>query len=209
MLRLLWDWPNAITATGLAVAVLALNAARHDRFLSVLLLLWAVMCDHLDGTVAKKLKARHPGAAKIGGDLDSFADMVTGGVVPAFLVLSYGRPHVFALVAAALLVVCAGLRLAYFNNFGLTDAGRFHGMPMTYNAPLLSLLLVATSMASPNAQALSWCIAATLMAALHVSDVRPRPIRGVGVLYYLVFAVVASVLLLYVRSISIMQGQPA
>jgi CDP-diacylglycerol--serine O-phosphatidyltransferase len=197
VIRLLWDLPNAITLLGLMSAILGLREALVPRpEVALVFLLWAVMLDHLDGFVAKRMRRRNADAAKLGGDLDTLTDMITGGVVPAALVLRLGAPHGIDVAAAAMIVVLAGVRLAYYNNFGLTSDGRFHGVPVTYNAPTLALCyLTLTWLGAPD---LGLYLGLTMMTlgVLHVSALRPPPVRGVGVLVYFAFATGASVALL-------------
>jgi CDP-diacylglycerol---serine O-phosphatidyltransferase len=75
--------PNTLTLCNLLCGCLAL--VQIIQFKSInnacFFIIIALICDYLDGFLARKLNAKSP----IGGDLDSLADMVTFGVVPAFI----------------------------------------------------------------------------------------------------------------------------
>src|SRR5436305_340014 len=80
-------------------------------------ILFAMLCDMLDGYVARLTKT----ASDFGGELDSLCDVVSFGVAPAFLLLKLGpgasHPFLHQVVAgiAALYFACTALRLARFN----------------------------------------------------------------------------------------------
>ncbi len=77
------------------------------------LLVLAAVLDALDGRVARVLNA----TSKMGEEIDSLADAVNFGVVPAFIVYAIlldGLPRVGWLVVL-LYAVCIVLRLARFN----------------------------------------------------------------------------------------------
>ena len=109
----------------------------------------AMVCDMLDGSMARLARA----TSDFGAELDSLADVVSFGVTPAFLslklighVLSQTRPeydgHIgplahsmdgrFFWIIAAIYVACAGLRLARFNTMTQHDIDShmaFRGLP--------------------------------------------------------------------------------
>jgi len=94
--------------------------------------LLAMFCDVLDGFVARKLGVDGP----LGVQLDSLADMVTGGLAPAFvayrLVCESGACEGVVLNALpALLVVAAAYRLARYNVTAAEGGGGiyFEGLP--------------------------------------------------------------------------------
>lgn len=93
---------------------------------------WAAcVFDFLDGFAARILKVSSP----IGKDLDSLADVVSFGALPAFFMYyelkalngPAGLPYVALLIA-----VCSALRLAVFNN-DETQSDAFKGLPTPAN----------------------------------------------------------------------------
>jgi CDP-diacylglycerol--serine O-phosphatidyltransferase len=94
--------------------------------LAAVLVLLGMVCDALDGRVARLTRS----TSDLGEQLDSMADMVTFGVAPAFIALTVvgvQTPFVsespnldtwfdrLGLMSAAAFVACAALRLARFN----------------------------------------------------------------------------------------------
>ncbi len=123
-------------------------------------ILFAMVFDMLDGYVARLSKT----ASDFGGELDSLCDVVSFGVVPAFLLLKLGpaaepNPFFHKIVAgiAALYFACTALRLARFNVANDTDAAshkRFKGLPSPGAAGCVAALAIvrgefAHTLASP------------------------------------------------------------
>jgi CDP-diacylglycerol--serine O-phosphatidyltransferase len=81
---------------------------------------WAVLCDMLDGRIARMTKT----TTEIGVQLDSIADVVTFGIAPAVLAyvwgygasLPEGTPtHTFGWFISFMFLMCGAFRLARFN----------------------------------------------------------------------------------------------
>lgn len=109
-----------------------------DFKLAVYLIWIAMLFDFLDGFAARLLKVSSP----IGKELDSLADMVTFGVLPAILILQLIEQHETGPIKyiALLIAVFSALRLAKFN---VDDKQQsvFIGLPTPANALFLSSLI--------------------------------------------------------------------
>ena len=113
---------------------------------SVLCLMGAGLCDMFDGKVASTKKERSRSEKRFGIQIDSLSDLVCFGVLPAIIVYSLGGTW-FRTVACAVYVLCALIRLAWFNvdeearqDF---DTGRrkvYLGLPVTSAALIFPLL---------------------------------------------------------------------
>lgn len=111
--------PNVLTLTNLLLGTLAIIALSHGQVEQVIgLMVGSLLADILDGAIARKLGV----GGGLGVQLDSLADMVTFGVLPALMIYYNGMTYAgswtgasmfgfFAAVAA----VSAGLRLGRFN----------------------------------------------------------------------------------------------
>lgn len=108
--------PNAITSLNLVCGVIGIIIAMQGCMETAFLLMLAAMVfDFCDGLAARLLKVQSP----CGKELDSLADVVSFGVLPAIMMLkSYDKPSgilgiliIFPLVIA----VFSALRLAKFN----------------------------------------------------------------------------------------------
>ena len=72
----------------------------------------ALVCDVLDGYVARTQKGRQ---SVLGGDLDSLADVISFGVAPAVLGFTLGMRGGWDMLVLIYFVVCGVSRLARFN----------------------------------------------------------------------------------------------
>ena len=108
--------PNIITSVSLlcgAAGVIFAFSGRLDR--AFYLMLAAAACDFLDGFAARLLHAYSP----MGKELDSLADLVSFGVLPAMMLVnlkaavSFGFPPIAWV--PAILVLFTALRLARYN----------------------------------------------------------------------------------------------
>ncbi|MEP1792108.1 CDP-alcohol phosphatidyltransferase family protein [Reichenbachiella sp.] len=136
--------PNAFTSFNLVFGCLAIIEIFEGRLENVIYYtVLSGIVDFFDGFLARLLKS----ASNIGKDLDSLADMVSFGVVPALVMyqlLQISAPGTYWPYLAVLIVVMSGLRLAKFNN-DERQSDRFFGLPTPANAFLIiSLAHLAT-----------------------------------------------------------------
>jgi CDP-diacylglycerol--serine O-phosphatidyltransferase len=138
--------PNLITLLNLACGTVAIVLALEGQWRwAVYLILAASVFDFLDGFAARKLKAY----SEIGKQLDSLADMVTFGVLPAIFIYTlfknlflnqpvdsgkfYNYLQWVVLVSVLLVPVFSAIRLARFNTE--KDQGTFfYGLPTPAHA---------------------------------------------------------------------------
>lgn len=169
-----YDYTVVLTYCGMLSAFSGIIFAINLRFWeSVFCLLIAGICDMFDGAVAAT-KDRTPSEKKFGIQIDSLSDLISFGVLPGIFVYmvcnsSIGIEEnsksfiVFASVAAALFVLCALIRLAYFNvleeerQSQTTEKRKSYlGVPVTTVAVVLPLIymvydskLIRTSICFP------------------------------------------------------------
>lgn len=177
MLKYLWDPANAITTGGLLFSSASLFLAVSERLeLAVAAALWAVLSDHLDGVVAARTKDRDPDVAKMGKSLDGFGDIIYGAVLPAAIVIQLNHASLLALPTATALIIAGAIRLSYFANFGKFCDGRFLGVPLSYDVPLLALLFLFQPLVPREAFAGVVNVCFSLLAIAHVASIRiPSP----------------------------------
>jgi CDP-diacylglycerol---serine O-phosphatidyltransferase len=108
-------------------------------------LVWAAaIFDFLDGFLARQLNA----FSLIGKELDSLADMVTFGVLPAmimFNLISYSSSSIYLPYISFLIAIFSALRLANFN-IDTRQLSSFIGLPTPANALFISSLPVIIAM---------------------------------------------------------------
>src|SRR3989440_5235660 len=106
--------PNLITLLALCAGLTAIRLAVEDKLeWAVAAIVFAAMLDGVDGRVARLLK----GTSRFGAELDSLADFVNFGVAPALMLYFWDLQELghAGWIAAMVLAICAGLRLARFN----------------------------------------------------------------------------------------------
>lgn len=122
--------PNTITLLNLVSGVFGIiYAAKGDIGCAFVLMLAAAFFDVFDGAAARGLKAY----SAIGKELDSLADLVSFGTLPALMLFymmqeNFIGPLWFTYIPL-LFVPCAALRLAKFN-IDETQAHGFRGLPV-------------------------------------------------------------------------------
>lgn len=155
-MKLLRHLPNTITCLNLLCGTLAVLAAvRGDLAASLRLMLLSAVFDFCDGFAARLLKAYSP----MGKELDSLADLVSFGLVPALMLQHrmeqtaemLGWPLWTAFVPLAVAVFSA-LRLARFN-LDERQSVNFRGLPTPAAALLTGTLLVFSATDSETARA--------------------------------------------------------
>ncbi len=140
-------------------------AFENKPFSAVICLMAAGFCDMFDGTIAST-KVRTQKEKCFGIKIDSFSDLICFGALPAIIVYSQNKGRNIVLVICALYLLCALIRLAYFNvdeqeRQQNSDASRevFYGLPVTLSALFLPVVHGAGSMFSwkaNSAPAASW-----------------------------------------------------
>ena len=129
-------------------------ASGNPRLLwyAFILLPLALVCDVLDGMVARAQKSRQ---SVLGGDLDSLADVISFGVAPAVLGFTLGLRGGWDVVCLTYLVVCGVSRLARFNvtAAALADAATgkvkyFEGTPIPTSIVIVGMWAVAFALGS-------------------------------------------------------------
>jgi CDP-diacylglycerol---serine O-phosphatidyltransferase len=133
--------PNAITCCNLMCGCLAIvQVFKGDLTYASYLMVLAAIFDFFDGFVARILKV----SSAIGKDLDSLADAVTFGVVPALMAFTLLNNTLsnelnYLSYLAFSVAVFSVIRLAKFNN-DTRQSDVFIGLPTPANAMLFASL---------------------------------------------------------------------
>ncbi|MBC6496748.1 MAG: CDP-alcohol phosphatidyltransferase family protein [Alphaproteobacteria bacterium GM7ARS4] len=185
---------NGVTLMNLSCGILSFYFALHGAWEhAVLAVIIASVLDNIDGRLARSLGA----GTGFGKDLDSLADVISFGCVPAFLLYEWSlrhAPHAFIGVAALFYVICAALRLARFNQGGSKNSSHlyFSGLssPGATGFCIFPMILVfysdGVSYVSPWVCALVLTVSGILMLArfpsFSLKNLRPLVGRSVYVL---------------------------
>jgi CDP-diacylglycerol--serine O-phosphatidyltransferase len=147
---------NGASGTGAILACMS-YVASEDRtaiWAALVLLPLALVCDALDGAVARWRRRSSP----LGADLDSLADIVSFGVAPAALGFALGLRGGWDSIGLCFFVACGISRLARYNvtAAALSDeSGKvkyYEGTPIPTSLALVLALGIAFAQHSVGAQ---------------------------------------------------------
>lgn len=110
-----YDYTVILTYCGMLFAFFGiLRVISEDYWLAVCCLMLAGVCDMFDGTVAAT-RQRTDREKKFGIQIDSLSDLISFGILPGMFVYMISGRNAFGAFVAAIFVLCALIRLAYFN----------------------------------------------------------------------------------------------
>lgn len=130
--------PNVLTLFNLLAGFVGIVMVPYDILFASTMIYVAMMFDFLDGFVARLLKT----SSEIGKELDSLADVVSFGVLPALILFHFMVPDLywssfheipFYTGVVLLIPICAAVRLARFN-IDTTQQYEYKGLPVPANA---------------------------------------------------------------------------
>ena len=173
------DLPNLCSLAGLVSAVLAIYFALLGLFPAAMIgLIWAVFFDWSDGQIARRMSGRSETSKQFGGQLDSLIDIVSFGVCPAIVLLSYGDFNGWYLPGAIIIVAAGALRLSHYNVFGLQVGASYQGLAIDNNGIILALLFVIEPLFDNSTFATLLYILIVVLAALNVAPIKTPKLSG-------------------------------
>ena len=144
--------PNVITLSGLSFGLSSIRFALEADFnLAIVCILFAGICDVLDGLLARHLQSE----SDLGAQLDSLSDFLSFGVAPGLLVYMsiFNQDSGIGAFACLVFIIFSCLRLALFNvrleASKTTDGAPEHfftGIPTPVGAVLILLPLTHSFM---------------------------------------------------------------
>ena len=147
--------------------ITTLSGAGHP-YVGALFLMICGLCDTFDGRIARSKKNRTHKEKAFGVQIDSLSDLVAFGVLPVCIGIALYRrdifdmryngaarsvlshvPYIVLIGLSALFVLCALIRLAYFNitveetqSDALGDKKHYFGLPVTSTALIFPTFLL-------------------------------------------------------------------
>ena len=179
MLAFVIDLPNSMTLAGLCCGILGIYFAIQNNFPAAMIaMLWAVLLDWYDGPVARRIPGRSDELKAFGGKLDSLADIVSLGICPAIILLSYGDFNPWFLPGALAVIMAGVIRLAYFDVFGVDADGCIAGLSLDITALVVAALFVFEGVSNHNAFAVVLYGVVVVLAILHIAPFRMTKMVG-------------------------------
>ena len=187
------DLPNICSFLGLLSAVIGIYFAIQGSFEAAIIgVLWAVLFDWYDGIIARRLKGRTKVQGDFGAQLDSMIDIVSFGILPAIILLSYGDYNIWFLPGAFVIIAASAIRLTYFNVYGLIDTKTYKGFPLDNNVLILALVFVFESFFEPSTFAILIYVLMMLFSVLNLSSIPTPKFGGKWVYVLIVYVVVLT-----------------
>lgn len=111
-----YDYTVILTYMSLMSAIAGIILAIEGEFtIAVLCVAFSGFCDAFDGAVARTKKNRTDDEKNFGIQLDSICDVISFGVTPAIICYKMGVDGPIGYVCIGAYVLCALIRLAFFN----------------------------------------------------------------------------------------------
>ena len=198
ILSYLKDLPNLLSLAGLSCTLIAIYASILGiYYVAMIGMVWAVSFDWADGLVARKLKGRTATDAKFGGQLDVLIDIVSYGVTPAIILLSYGNFEPIFLIGAFVMIAAAAIRLSYFSTYGLAGGAKYTGLALDNNNLILVSIFLLESLVSNGAFTIILYISGVSLAVLNVSEIKTSKLSGNPRNVYLLAAYTLGITAIY------------
>ncbi len=173
------DLPNLCSLAGLACTLLAIYFSIIGVYYAAMIgMIWAVAFDWADGLVARRMKGRTGSDRMFGGQLDLVIDIVSYGVAPAILLLSYGKFDPILLPVAFIMLAASAIRLSYFSTFGLSDESKYTGLALDNNSIALVFIFLFESVFSYGIFSVILYASALGLAVLNVSQIKTPKLSG-------------------------------
>lgn len=173
------DVPNLFSLAGLACTVVAIYFSILGVYHAAMIgMIWAVAFDWADGLVARRMKGRASNDRAFGGQLDVVIDIVSYGVTPAILLLSYGKFEPIFLLGAFLMLAASAIRLSYFSVFGLSYGSKYTGLALDNNSIILVFIFLFEGMFGGGIFAIILYVSGLTLAALNVSEIKTPKLSG-------------------------------
>ena len=197
------DLPNICSLLGLMCTVTGIYFAIIGSFqLAIIGLLWAVLFDWYDGIIARKLKGRTKAQGQYGAQLDSMIDIVSFGVLPAILLLSYSNYNIWFLPGAFIAIAASAIRLSYFNVYGLLDSNTYKGFPMDNNGLVVSFLFLFESFFDSFTFSIIIYVVLLLLAGLNLSSIPTPKLGGKWVYVLIIYVLVLTSIYSFILSVN-------
>jgi len=187
------DLPNICSLVGLLSTIVGIYFAILGNFqAAIIAVLWAVLLDWYDGIIARKMKGRTKAQGDFGAQLDSMIDIVSFGILPAIILLSYGDYNIWFFPGAFVIIAASAIRLSYFNIYGLIDSKTYKGLALDNNVLILAFVFLFESFFTQSAFSILIYALLMLLSALNLSSIQTPKFGGKWVYVLAIYVIVLS-----------------
>ncbi|PCI77611.1 MAG: CDP-alcohol phosphatidyltransferase [SAR86 cluster bacterium] len=192
------DLPNLCSLAGLACTVSAIYLSILGIYYGAMIgMIWAVAFDWADGIIARRMTGRTGSDRTFGGQLDVVIDIVSYGVTPAVLLLSYGKFEPSYLVGAFIVLAASAIRLSYFSTYGLSSDSKYTGLALDNNSIALVFLFLFDGLFSEANFSLILYAVCIILASLNVAQIKTPKFSGNPISVYVLAVYTFSITGIY------------
>lgn len=142
-----YNYTVILTYIGMMAGFIGIVSAFEGKsYQAIVCLMTAGFCDMFDGAVASTHKNRTVYEKCFGIQIDSLSDLICFGVLPAVIAYSISNRKGYVLAVSSVYVLCALIRLAYFNvdeqerQKNSNDSRElYYGLPVTLSALIIPI----------------------------------------------------------------------
>ena len=202
------DLPNICSLLGLGCTLTAIYYLILGIYsVAMIGMIWAVAFDWADGLIARRMKGRACTDREFGGQLDLLIDIVSYGVTPAILILSYSNFNLLFLPVGFIMLVFGAMRLSYFSTFGLSNDAKYTGLAIDNNSIILVFLFIFERYFEQFGFSIFLAISGIILAALNVSQIKTPKLSGNPMNVFLLAIYTLTVTFIY--GSDILKGSPS
>lgn len=179
ILSFIKDLPNTCSLMGLVCSILAIYFMFIGIYqIAMIGMIWAVGFDWADGIIARNIQNRTKEEKIFGGQLDLLIDIVSYGVAPAILILSYSNFNPLFLLPALIMLIFGVMRLSYFSTFGLSEEEKYTGLAIDNNSIVLVFIFLFSGYFDKIAFSILLGIVGVFLAILNISNIKTPKLSG-------------------------------
>ena len=198
ILSYIWDLPNICSLAGHSCSLLAIYFIILGVYPAAMIgMIWAVAFDWADGLIARRMKGRTGDDSIFGGQLDLLIDIVSYGVTPAILILSYGKFDPLFLPVAFIMLVFGVIRLSYFSTFGLDGGSKYTGLAIDNNSIFLVFIFLFEGLFSQGMFSIILAASGLGLAALNVSQIKTPKLSGNPINVFMLAVYTLAITIIY------------
>lgn len=173
------DLPNICSLAGLGCTLIAIYFLIVGVYAAAMIgMVWAVAFDWADGLIARRMSGRTGADRQFGGQLDLLIDIVSYGVTPAILILSYANFNPAFLPIAFIMLVFGAIRLSYFSTFGLSGDAKYTGLAIDNNSIILVFLFMFSGFFDRSVFSILLGVSGLCLSVLNVSQIKTPKLSG-------------------------------
>ena len=179
ILSFIKDLPNICSLMGLVCSILAIYFMFIGIYqIAMIGMIWAVGFDWADGIIARNIQNRTKEEKIFGGQLDLLIDIVSYGVAPAILILSYSNFNPLFLLPALIMLIFGVMRLSYFSTFGLSEEAMYTGLAIDNNSIVLVFIFLFSGYFDKITFSILLGIVGVFLAILNISNIKTPKLSG-------------------------------